>query len=120
VIGVTAPEVFPDRAGVNPFVAEEQPAPTLGTRIALLIESTAAAIALPGSIGTAAELLVAWNSAFVTRFSIARPKPVVAVGDPWSDLVPILAERLGTDRGIVHVVASVDDAVDRVSALVQS
>lgn len=111
VHGMTAPLVFPNRSGANPHVTHERPSNTLGTRIADLIESTDAAIALPGSIGTAAELLVAWNYAFVARFAGETPKPIVAVGAPWSDLVPMLATTLDADAGLVTVIDDVDEAV---------
>lgn len=111
VHGMTAPLVFPDRSGANPHVTHERPSATLGTRIADLIESSDAAIALPGSIGTAAELLVAWNYAYVARFSGGAPKPIVAVGHPWAEVVPLLAATLETDGELVSVVEDVDDAV---------
>jgi uncharacterized protein (TIGR00725 family) len=111
VIGVTAPVVFPDRAGANSHVLEERVAATLPQRVARLIEDSAAVIALPGSIGTLTELVVAWNTAFVTRFSGSTPRPVVAVGDTWSRLVAHITSELATDAGIVRCVADVDAAV---------
>ena len=120
VIGITAPAVFPGRSGANPFVAEEHSAPTIGTRIARLIESTSGSIVLPGSIGTATELMVAWNAAFVSQFSGAPTKPVVAVGEPWAELVPLLMERLGLDDRLVELVDTVEDAVEGVAAALQA
>jgi predicted Rossmann-fold nucleotide-binding protein len=114
VIGVTAPAVFPHRAGPNSHVTEERPADTLGSRIEDLVSISEAAIALPGSLGTATELLVAWNVAYVARFSDRSPKPVIAVGDPWQQLVPHLSRILGTDGALVITVETVDDAVTEV------
>ena len=73
--------------------------------------SAAATITLDGSIGTLTELMVAWNVAFVSRFSAAAARPVVAVGERWRRLVPELAETLATDAGLVAVVDDVDAAV---------
>ena len=90
VIGVTAPDVFASRSTANGFVAEEIAAPTLTGRIDIMMDLAAASIALDGSIGTLTELLIAWNVAFVARFSSTSPKPVVAVGPLWGELVPSL------------------------------
>jgi len=111
VVGVTAPSVFPRRSGPNAHVTEEIPARSLIERIDLLVANAAGVIALHGSLGTAAELIVAWNVAFIQRFSDGSPKPIVAVGAPWRDLVPYLASTLETDPGVVAVVDSASEAV---------
>jgi len=120
VIGVTAPLVFPGRTRVNPFVTEERPADTLTERIHQLIHHSDAVVALRGSIGTLTELLSAWNVAFVAPFSDRTPKPIVAVGPLWAELVPFLAARLSTDETLVHCVASVERAADLIIALLRS
>ncbi|MDP8958649.1 MAG: LOG family protein [Actinomycetota bacterium] len=111
VIGVTVPTVFPDRSGANPHITEERRAASLAERIHELTDVAAAAVALPGSIGTLTELMVAWNLAYVAPFSRQSPKPVVAVGELWGELVPLLRERLQTD-GLVVCVASAEEAVE--------
>ena len=115
VVGVTAPGVFPSRFGANEHVVEERKASSLVARIGLLIEDADGAIALRGSLGTATELLVAWNVAFVAPFSDGTRKPVVAVGEPWTTIVPYLEESLGTDTGIVTVTDSVTAAVRHIT-----
>lgn len=111
VIGITAPSVFPGRSGPNRHLTEEIPARTLIERIDMLTADAAGVIALHGSLGTAAELIIAWNLAFVQRFSDGSPKPVVAVGSPWRDLIPHLEVTLATDSGVVQVVDSAAEAV---------
>ncbi|MEX0757781.1 MAG: LOG family protein, partial [Acidimicrobiia bacterium] len=59
VIGVTVPTVFPGRSGANAHIGEEIAERTISQRIARLVESSDGVIALPGSIGTFAELVVA-------------------------------------------------------------
>lgn len=117
VIGVTAPTVFPDRPGANPYVDREHPAPHLLDRIHRLTSQSDAAIALPGSLGTLTELVAAWNLAFVARFSNTPTKPLVTVGQGWSTLVDHLARVLNADRRLVTTVDTVQAAVDEVSTL---
>lgn len=114
-IGITVPDVFPGRAGANEWVSEEQPAPTIPLRIARLLEVSDAAIALPGSIGTLTELVVAWNIGFVARFTGEVPYPLVTVGATWRDLIEHLSRVLNTDATIVHCAHDVEEAVSEVA-----
>jgi len=118
VLGVTAPEVFPDRAGANEFVSHERPAVHLLDRIHDMTRMSAATITLPGSLGTLTEFVAAWNLAFVARFSGTKPKPLIAVGEPWASLVDQLATTLDADRALVLTVGTVDEAVTAVRRLV--
>ena len=120
VIGVTVPDVFPDRSGGNAHLTEETRTASLLERIHEMVDLSIASIALPGSLGTATELLVAWNLAYVARFADAAPKPVVAVGHQWRRLVPLLTDELETDGSLVTVVDTVEEAVQAVSAIAQS
>lgn len=111
VIGVTTPTAFPDRPGANPWVVEEITTPDLATRIRTLIDLADAAIALPGSIGTFAEIVLLWNANFITTFSGSRTIPLLAVGPVWSDLLPTLHDALETERGHIEWAAGVDQAI---------
>jgi len=110
VIGVTAPAVFPGRTGANRHVREERQAVTITERIHDLLTMANAVIALPGSLGTFTELVVAWNVAYVAPFSGASPKPIVAVGPVWGDIVPMLTDRLATMGELVQCVETVEEA----------
>lgn len=101
VTGITASLVFPGREAANPYVGELVDAPSLSERIHRIMTDTEAAVALPGSLGTLTELLVAWNVAFVARFSGARPKPVITLGHHWAELVRELGRSLATDGSLV-------------------
>lgn len=114
VIGVTAPTVFPSRPGPNRHVSIERPADTITQRIHDLIDMADAVIALPGSLGTLTELVMAWNAAFVAPFSGRRARPVVAVGAVWNEIIAILADRLDTDGTFVSCVETVDQAAELV------
>jgi uncharacterized protein (TIGR00725 family) len=110
-IGVTVPNVFPERGAANIHVIEEQQAASLMDRIGKLIEESDGVIALEGSIGTFTELMAAWNLAFVARFSGASPKPIIAVGSGWAKLIEKLADELKTDASFVTCVSTVGDAL---------
>jgi hypothetical protein len=110
VVGITAPEVFPDRSSPNAHLTDEVPAPTIPLRIATLLDGTDAAVALPGSIGTLAELIVSWNVRFVARHGVSPDLVVVAVGTDWGDLVPILANRLAIPLELVELVETIGEA----------
>lgn len=114
VIGVTAPDAFPERPGANPWVDEEIPAATIPERIRLITEMSSACIVLDGSIGTLTELLVAWNTAFVAALRGAPAAPVVVVGARWARLVPLIAESLASDPSTVTFAGDVDEAVAEV------
>jgi len=114
VIGVTAPDVFPDRTGANEFVTEESQAAHLVERIHELTEVSSGTITLPGSLGTLAELSIAWNLAFVARFSGSLPKPVVVVGDRWASVVDFLGEALGAETDLITFAPHVEAAVEAI------
>jgi uncharacterized protein (TIGR00725 family) len=116
VIGVTVPDVFPDRPGGNEHLTEETRAASLLERIHEMVEVSVASISLPGSLGTATELIVAWNLAFVARFAGTDPKPVIAVGEQWRRIVPLLTTELETDGSLVTLVGTVDEAVQAVAS----
>ncbi len=120
IIGITAPEVFPGRSGANQYVTDERQAPTITERIQDLLTLADAVVALPGSLGTFTELVVAWNLAYVAPFSGRRPKLIVAVGPTWRELVPLLAHRLATDGNLVRCVDTVDEAAALVIAGLRS
>ncbi len=115
-IGVTAPTVFPGRSGANRWVHHEVPADDLVSRIAVLADIASGYIALPGSIGTLAELVVAWNLAFVAPFSDASFGPIATVGPVWRDLISELTERLDSNSEMIAAFDTVAEAADHVSA----
>ncbi len=110
-IGYTAPAVFPNRAGPNSHITAEVATETISGRINRLVEGASGFLVLPGSIGTLTELMVAWNTAFVARFSGKEAKPVATVGEPWRSLIPHLTDVLDTDGSLVTSHADVEAAV---------
>lgn len=112
VIGVTAPQLFQDRFGANRFVGEEVSEPTLTSRIGRLNELASGTVVLPGSIGTAAELVVAWNTNHIARLAGFRRLPTVTVGPVLADICRVLADQLGANQADIQCVDTGDEAVD--------
>jgi uncharacterized protein (TIGR00725 family) len=117
VVGVTAPVLFPDRAEANPYVHEVIEASSLANRIDIMMQRSSATLALPGSIGTAAELLISWNTNHILRQGGGRPRLSVAVGSGWKALARALVDEAGADEHDLKWVDTVDEGVDWILAL---
>jgi uncharacterized protein (TIGR00730 family) len=93
VIGVTCDEIESWRpVGPNPWVEEEMRFPTLKERLYALVENCHAAIALPGGIGTLAEISVMWSQIQTGAIS---PRALVLVGGGWEATFSMFYDRLG-------------------------
>lgn len=111
VIGVTAPSLFPGRTGANHYVSELIEADDLVMRIGTMVDRADGAIALPGSIGTATELVVAWNHNYISRRNGRPMLPTAAVGDGWRVVSAALMAEVGAEPGDIHLVDTAEDAV---------
>ena len=81
VIGVTCEDIEAWRPSrPNRWVKEERRKKTLVERLQALVESCEAAIALPGGVGTLAEISLMWNLMIVE--SIPR-RPLILIGSGW-------------------------------------
>jgi uncharacterized protein (TIGR00730 family) len=85
VIGVTCDQIEAWRAvKANPWVGEDWHYATLQQRIFALIENCDAALALPGGIGTLAEIMLTWN---LLLTHVLPPRPLILVGPGWQSTV---------------------------------
>jgi uncharacterized protein (TIGR00730 family) len=81
VIGVTCDEIESFRPiNPNPWVKEEWRFSTLSERMMNLINRCDAAIALPGGVGTLAEITVLWNQVLIHAIPA---KAMIIVGEGW-------------------------------------
>jgi len=81
VIGVTCDEIEAWRpVRPNPWLSEEMRFPTLSRRLTALIENCDAALALPGGVGTLAEISLMWNQLLT---AIIPPRPLITIGIGW-------------------------------------
>lgn len=115
VIGVTCQEVETWRSvKPNAWVLEEWRYTTLHERLLALIDGCDAAIALPGGIGTLAEISMMWNR--MTIDAIPR-RPLILVGEGWKELMGSFYQCLGgyvseSSRQVIKFAADVDEAFE--------
>ena len=102
VVGVIAPALFRTRHGANQHVTEIVEANTLSERIGFMTERSAGIVVLAGSIGTVAELVVAWHTNHIGRRHGIRQVPTVAVGPQWQSLREVLTGDLGANDTDIH------------------
>lgn len=112
VIGVTAPSLFTGRSGANPYVHELVEGSSLASRIGTMMKRSVATLALPGSIGTAAELVLAWNTNHILRLDGGTPIPAAAVGPGWRAVGRALVDAVGAFEGDIYWAETADEAVD--------
>lgn len=81
VIGITCDEIEAWRpVAPNRWVMEEMRFPTLRQRLYALIDNCDGAIALPGGIGTLAEVAAFWSQSQVNS---KLTRPLILIGDGW-------------------------------------
>jgi uncharacterized protein (TIGR00730 family) len=118
VIGATCEQIEAWRTVVpNKWIVEERRFATLSERLSALIEGADALIALPGGIGTLAEIAMLWNQLVIQATS---PRPLVLLGSGWEQVINTLYLEMGdfipeNDRRWLSFASSIDDAVEQVN-----
>lgn len=101
VIGVTCDEIEAWRpVGPNPWVMEEMRCPTLKERLHALIEHCDAAIALPGGIGTLAEVASMWSG---MQTNAIPARPLILVGSGWYETMQTFIKTQNTCIAAQHL-----------------
>jgi hypothetical protein len=114
VVGITCDEIEswrPVRA--NAWVQEERRFPTIRQRLFALIEGCDAALALPGGVGTLAEVSVMWSHFQAEAIST---RPLVLIGPGWQETMetfwrvfdPLVPVRI---RPLLTFARNVEEAV---------
>ncbi|MEN8171732.1 MAG: LOG family protein [Chloroflexota bacterium] len=120
VIGVTCDEIESWRPRKhNAWVQEEMRLATLRDRLNTLIDHCDAAIALPGGIGTLAEIVAMWS---LLQVNVSTPRPLILIGTGWQRTFDSLFRELGTyitenDRRWIHFASDVDQAFIKLEAM---
>ncbi len=87
VIGVTCAEIEAWRAvHANPWVKEIIPCTTLLQRLGVLVNSSEAAIVMPGGPGTLTEASLTWNLLLTEAIS---SRPLILVGPGWKEIMAV-------------------------------
>ncbi len=115
VIGVTCAEIENWRpTGANAWVNEEQKHATLSDRMLAMMDGCDAAMALPGGIGTLAEITLLWNRMAIEA---VEPRPLILIGEEWRSVFQSFFQNLGgyipeRDLGKIKFAADPADAVE--------
>jgi hypothetical protein len=123
VIGVTCDQIEIWRpVRPNKWIHEERRYPTIRQRLYALIEDCDAAMALPGGIGTLAEISVMWSH-LQTR-SIP-PKPLILLGSGWQSLFNSFYTTFHgyineQDTQLLSFAPNVSQAIDILDSLVRN
>jgi len=120
VIGVTCDEIESWRpVAPNQWIKEQKRCATLRERLYRLIDECEAAIALPGGIGTLAEVALTWAELQINPES---PKPLIVVGQGWEETLGAFKTELDeyipiADQKRIIAVPDVDSAAAVLSDL---
>ena len=112
-VGITLEYFSNKRNGANPLLSREMPKQSLLDRLTTLLEMSNAHVALPGSIGTLAEIFVSWN-----LLVSGGEKPLILLGEEWEQLIDILeqyTEIRAKDRAKIIFSRTAEDAFDQIS-----
>ncbi len=85
VIGITTDEIT--RCDPSAYLTEEFREPTLMGRLEICLTIADVFIALPGSIGTLAEMVLAWNK---LELDLIPTRPFIAVDQKWQKIFDIM------------------------------
>lgn len=113
-IGITCDEIEAYRPGsANPYVREEIRTKTLNERIDYMTHQAEAFIALPGGIGTLAEIMLAYNQMVIGAIEV---KPFILMGEAWASVFERFFAEQGWHvppfaRAMLSFVKTVDEAV---------
>jgi uncharacterized protein (TIGR00730 family) len=115
VIGVTCDEIESWRpVAPNQWVKEEKRQTTLRKRLFVLIDECDGAIALPGGIGTLAEIFLTWAQVQIHPQDL---RPIITVGEGWAEVIKSLLifqnDYIPTkDQNRIVTVPDIETAID--------
>jgi uncharacterized protein (TIGR00730 family) len=123
VIGITCDEIEHWRPVTpNQWIHEERRFPTLRQRLFSLVEDCDVALALPGGIGTLAEISIMWSHMQTQSIAI---RPLVLIGPGWSTMISTLYTTFGdyiSDkyRSLLNFTPDIDTTVEYIRSLDKS
>src|SRR3990172_3678761 len=118
VVGVTCDEIEAWRpVSPNPYIVEEWRFSTVRERLFKLIDACDLALALPGGIGTLAEVSLMWSNLQTGAIS---PRPLILIGSGWQKMVATFYREFNgyIPARYLHLVtlaSTVDEAIQIIS-----
>eukprot|EP00741_Cyanophora_paradoxa_P025092 tig00000342_g24220.t1 len=123
VEGVVVSSLFPSRSHGNHYLTDITDTPSLVARLDKLTDRSDVFVVLPGQLGTAAELFLAWNLAWLLPLAATpegatspaagcRRPLVVCFRQPWQGVVEALGRALELRESVMRHVVFVDDAAE--------
>ncbi len=116
-VGITCAEIDAFRSGgANQWVLEERTYQSLKSRMYALIDVCDGALALPGGIGTLAEISAMWSQ---IQVSAIPERPLILIGKSWKNIFSTLQlEQSGYISADHHrLLQYVDEAKDALALL---
>lgn len=97
----------------NPYLIEEWHFDTLQERLFALVERCDAAIAMPGGVGTMAEISIMWNEMIIHAIP---QRPLILYGENWKTTYSEFIDRFNSyipakDRDLVKYAADIPGVV---------
>ena len=123
VIGVTCDEIEGWRpVSPNPWIMEERRYPTTRERLYALVESCDAALALPGGVGTLAEITFMWSQ---LQTGALPMQPLIVIGPGWQETFKTFYDRLdpymrAEDKNVLIFAPDVEMAVKRLQSALRT
>ena len=122
VIGVTCDEIEAWRpVAPNRWIKQEKRCPTLRERLYVLIDECDGAIALPGGIGTLAEIALTWSQ---LQIHPGDSKFLILLGQGWQSTLDTFTSQLGAyipepDQKRILTAANPTSALSLLTAQIQ-
>ena len=119
VVGVTCDEIEVWRpVKANPWVQEERRFATMRQRLFALIDGCDAALALPGGIGTLAEVSMMWSN---MQTGVIGARPLVLIGPGWREAIGTLWRVFDQHvpvrhRALLTFAGNVEDAISFINS----
>lgn len=124
VIGATCGQLEKSHLvrSANPYLTEEWHFDTLQERLFALVERCDAAIAMPGGVGTMAEISIMWNEIII--HAIPR-RPLILFGNDWKTTYTEFVDRFNLyispqDRDIVSYAEDIPSVLKIIKSVSQN
>ena len=111
-VGVTLEHFSLKRSGVNPLLTREEPKSRLLDRLSTLLDMSDAQVALPGGVGTLAEMFLSWNLQVTNEH-----KPLILLGLEWKELLDFLQEHTEIEdkhRAKLRICATAEESFEQI------